>query len=213
MSDTTESRENSGSDKPREVPPPPPIMPTPDIIDPRTQGPTYGGKKGKDKGSRKEKKRSHPPDPYEPLKKRKGCGGCCGCVGGVIGLIVLLLIGLSVLVGWFGPGRYAFDGYEVVSFEEAETTISTAPEKPTYYIGQLIEYNAPSTDVPVAFLGTEITLSGYFGKDVGIAGVKVFTKSSTTIAGDLEVYAAEFHDEGIELKGTLKGSVMKNVSP
>ena len=50
MSDTTESRENSGSDKPREVPPPPPIMPTPDIIDPRTQGPTYGGKKGKDKG-------------------------------------------------------------------------------------------------------------------------------------------------------------------
>ena len=196
-----------------EVPPPPPIMPKPDIIDPRSQGPTYGGDEKKSKRSRKDKKRSHPLDPYEPLKKRKGCSGCCGCVGGLLGLILLLIIALAAVVGWFGPGRYVFDGYEVVSFKEAQTNISTAPDKPTYYIGQSIEYTAPSTEVPIAILGTEISFSGNFSKDLSVSGAKVYARPGTTGEGDLEVYAAEFYDEGIELKGTLKGSVMKNIAP
>lgn len=213
MSGTDDSPEKQNNPQPGEVPPPPPIMPVPDIIDPRKTGPTYGERPEKSKRSRKEKKRAHPLDPYEPLKKKKGCGGCCGCLGGFVALLALLLVALVVVVGWFGPGRYVMEGYEVVSFEEAETVISTAPDKPTYFIGQKIEYNAPSTDVPIAILGTEITFSGYFGGDLSVSGAKVTGESATTIAGDLEVYAAEFYDAGIQLEGILKGSVMKNLTP
>lgn len=216
MSGTDDSPEKQNNPQPGEVPPPLPIMPVPDIIDPRKTGPTYGERPEKSKRSRKEKKRAHPLDPYEPLKKKKGCGGCCGCLGGFVALLALLLVALVVVVvvvGWFGPGRYVMEGYEVVSFEEAETVITTAPDKPTYFIGQKIEYNAPSTDVPIAILGTEITFSGYFGGDLSVSGAKVTGESATTIAGDLEVYAAEFYDAGIQLEGTLKGSVMKNLTP
>ncbi|MDF1656547.1 MAG: hypothetical protein P1U58_02975 [Verrucomicrobiales bacterium] len=213
MSETSKTPGNSENPDSGDVPPPPPIMPTPDIIDPLSQGPTYGGKEENSKRSRKDKKRSHPLDPYEPLKKRKGCRGCCGCIGGLLGLVVILIIALFVVVGWFGPGRYVFDGYEVVSFEEAQTKITVAPDKPTYYIGQSIEYSAPATNVPIAILGTEISFSGYFTENVSISGAKVFARAATKIDGDLEVYAAEFLDEGIELRGALKGSVMKNLSP
>lgn len=213
MSGTDDSPEKNEPTKPGEVPPPPPIMPAPDIIDPRKTGPTYGERPEKSKRSRKEKKRSHPLDPYEPLKKKNGCGGCCGCVGGFVALIALLLVALVVVVGWFGPGRYVMEGYEVVSFEETHTVITSAPDKPTYFIGQKIEYNAPSTDVPIAILGTEIIFSGYFSGNLSASGAKVTGRSATTITGDLEVYAAEFYDEGIELNGVLTGSVMKNLTP
>ncbi|MDF1826560.1 MAG: hypothetical protein P1U68_18090 [Verrucomicrobiales bacterium] len=128
-------------------------------------------------------------------------------------MAVVLLIALAVVIGWFGPGRYLFEGYEVVSFNEEKTMITTAPDKPTYYIGQEIEYNAPSTGVPIAILGTEVVVSGYFGKDLSVSAVKVFLKSSTTVTGDLEVYAAEFSDEGVDLKGELKGRAMTSLSP
>lgn len=215
MTDKEGNSEDNGSKDPDEIPPPPPItMPTPDLVDPRKEGPTYGGDPKKEKKSRKKRgTHSHPLDPYEPLKKKKGCRGCCGCLGGILGLIVVLLIALTVVVGWFGPGRYVIDGYEVVSFEEKQTMITEAPDKPTYYIGQEIEYNAPSTAVAIAILGSDVTVSGYFGKDLSISAAKVTVKSSTTISGDLEVYAAEFYDEGVNLKGELKGRAMKSIAP
>lgn len=215
MSEKEGAPDGANSTNPDDIPPPPPItMPAPDLIDPRKEGPTYGGDPKKNKKARKERgKRSHPLDPYEPMKKKKGCGGCCGCVGGFVGLVVLLMIALIVAVGWFGPGRYVFDGYEVVNLEEEQAMITEAPEKPTYYIGQNIEYNAPSTLVSIAILGTEVKVSGYFGKDLGLSGVKVTGTSATTISGDLEVYASEFYDEGITLKGELTGKVMKSLSP
>src|SRR6056297_793409 len=63
--DMSEKPDTPEDGKPEEVPPPPPIMPNPDIVDPKSTGPTYGKKKDRKRG-RKEKKRSHPLDPYEP---------------------------------------------------------------------------------------------------------------------------------------------------
>ena len=215
MNDQEGASDDANKPKPDDIPPPPPITtPAPDLIDPRKEGPTYGGPAEKKKKSRRKRSpRSHPLDPYEPLKKKKGCGGCCGCLGGMLGIILILIITLAVVVGWFGPGRYVFEGYEVVNLEDKETMITTAPDKPTYYIGQEIEYNAPSTDVSIAILGSDVIVSGYFAENLSISGAKVTIKSSTTISGDLEIYAAEFYDGGVDLKGELKGRAMRSLTP
>lgn len=211
MSDTDQKPEEEPEKASKEAPPsPPPIMPTPDIVDGSKAGPTYGGDPTKQKAEKG--KRKHPLDPYAPLKKRKGCG-CCGCLGGGVAVIVALFLVLVLVIAWAGPARYLFRGYEVVNLEDEMTTITTAPTEPTYYLGQKIDYQAPATSVSIAILGTEVSLSGKFEKSVSVTAAKFFGKPSTAIAGDLEVYAAEFYDEGIQLNGELSGSVMKNIYP
>lgn len=213
MSEENKPSNSDESQSPQEVPPPPPIMPVPDIIDPRKEGPTYGKDKKAGRKRKKDQKRNHPLDPYEPLKKKKGCNGCCGCLGGTLVILTIAFLALVFVVGWFGPGRHVKDGYEVVNLSEAVSEITEAPTVPTCYIGQSITYSVPQTDTPIAIIGSEVVISGYFSGDVSLTGAKVFAKASTAIGGDLEVYAAEFTDEGITLKGELKGGVMKNLKP
>lgn len=189
------------------IAPPPP--PKPDIQDNAKSGPTYrtedsGKKKRKRRG--KQEKRQHPLDAYEPLRKRKGCAGC-GCF-----LLVAagLFAALVLAVAYLGPGRFAMEGYEVVRLEAEQAIITEAPEGPTYYLGMEIDYRVPRTEVPIAIAGTTVKLSGDFFEDVSATGSKVIGTSGARFSRNLEVYAVEFIDEGLTLKGVLRGSVMQN---
>ena len=189
------------------IPTPPPPRP-PDIKVPDKAGPTYGNT---DK-SKKTRDSNHPTDPYKALKKKSGCGGCCGCLGGSLLLLVVLFIALVGAVAYFGPGRYITEGYKVVTLTEPETIITTAPGEPTIYLGQLVTYNAPVTNFPVAIVAQEIIISGDFLKEVSLTGAKVTGLANARFAEDLEVIAGEFYDKGITLKGNLTGRVMKSLN-
>ncbi|HQZ26562.1 MAG: hypothetical protein KBF76_16710 [Verrucomicrobiales bacterium] len=197
------------SEIPEGVPSPPPPRP-PDIIDPRKAGPTYVTKEDKGKG-KKQKERTHPTDPYQPLKKKKGCGGCCGCLGGSLLAIILLFVGFSVAITYWGPGRFVQQGFKVVNLGEAEATITEAPSEPTFYIGRSLTYTVPKTEVPIAIAAQEIVISGDFLKEVSLTGVKVTALSTARFAENLEIYAMEFFDKGVTLKGDLTGRVMKSL--
>ncbi len=206
MSDNEQSESASGM--PDGIPAPPP--PKPNVIDPSADQPTYGGSKSADK--KRKKGNRHPTDPYEPLKKKNGCGGCCGCLVGSGVLVAILFVALIAAVYFVGPGRYiATEGYEPVTFQDPATTISEAPDKPTMYIGNNITYNAPTTNVAIAILGAEITVDGDFTEDVSLTGAKVTGAATARFAKDLEVFAAEFYDKGLFLKGNLTGRVMKSL--
>ena len=168
--------------------------------------------KERKKKGKKTKDRNHPTDPYEPLKKKKGCGCCCGCLGGSLLVLVLLFIALVGAVAYFGPGRFVSEGYKVVNLTERETIITTAPEEPTIYLGRLVTYNAPVTNVPVAIVAQEITVSGDFLKEVSLTGAKVTGLANARFSGNLEVIAGEFYDKGITLKGNLTGRVMRSLN-
>ncbi len=190
---------------PGQIPAPPPIRP-PDIISPRGVGPTYQvGNSSETNGIRD---RSHPTDAYPPLKKKKG--GCCGCVGSATLALTSLFIVLVGAVAYFGPGRFVAKGYTVVRLETAETMISVPPDVATLYIGQMITYKPPVTTVPVAILAQEMIVSGDFHDEVSLNGIKVTALSTARFAKNLEVYAAEFFDKGITLKGELDGLVMRS---
>jgi len=205
MSDPTPNEPNPGL--PSGIPAPPP--PRPNIKDPRDAGPTYGtDAKGKKK---KKSERSHPTDLYPPLKKRGG-KGCCGCLAGLVALLLLILVAGAAVVGWYGPGRYVSEGYTVVNLEDADATIDAAPTEPTFYIATgTLHYAAPITNVPVAFVGRELTIEGDFLDVASITGVKVTVTEKSRFAKDLEVIAAEFTDLGMTLKGQLIGRVIKNL--
>ena len=208
MSDPTPNEPNPGM--PSGIPAPPP--PRPNIKDPREAGPTYGTDlKGKKK-KKKKSERTHPTDVYPPLRKRRGCGGCCGCLGGFAALALLLLVAGAVVIGWYGPGRYVSEGYKVVNLESAEASVDAAPTEPTFYIAPgKLHYSAPVTNVPVAFVGRELTIEGDFLDAASITGVKVTVTKTSRFAKDLEVIAAEFTDLGMTLKGDLTGRVIKNL--
>ncbi len=192
---------------PDDIPAPPPPRP-PDLKDLKHEGPTYGTEKKSSKKNKKE--RTHPTDPYEPLKKKKSCG-CCGCLGGSLVVVLLLLVALAAAAVYIGPGRYVSDGYTVVNLEGPDATVDTAPEAATLYIGQAVTYKVPITNVPVAIIGREVLVSGDFLKEVSLSGVKVTGSPTARFAQDLEIYAAEFTDQGITLKGELTGRVMKSL--
>jgi len=186
------------------------IPPPPNILDPSKAGPTYTDlEKGKEK--RKKKGRNHPTDPYKPMKK-KGCGGCCGCLGGAALLLLVLVVATAATIGFFGPGRLIIqEDYEVVALKDESTTISEAPDKPTYYIGNAVTYDVRETEVPIAIFGTEVTVSGTFLDDVNLSGAKVTATENSRFSGNLEVWATEFYDKGIVLTGDLNGRVMKSM--
>ena len=207
MSDPTPEPPNPGM--PPGIPAPPP--PRPDIKDLRETGPTYGAS-GKDKKKKKKKERSHPTDSYPPLKPKRGCGGFCGCLGGIAALFLLLLAGAAVAIGWYGPGRYVSEGYQVVNLGSEETVVDAAPAEATFYIAPgKLHYTAPVTNVPVAFLGRELLIEGDFLDTASITGMKATVTEKSRFAKDLEVIAAEFTDLGMTLKGELTGRVIKNL--
>ncbi|MAS93844.1 MAG: hypothetical protein CMO55_11685 [Verrucomicrobiales bacterium] len=205
--DSNKSDKNGSSSLPDGIPAPPP--PKPNIADPTQSGPTYGTTEKT--GKKKKKGRNHPTDPYKPVKNKGGCKGCCGCLVGTGVVAVILLIAAAAALRFYGPMRHLSNGYELVQVEDPDATISIAPDKPTYYIGQKITYNAAATEVPIAILGTEIRIEGDFSDDVTITGAKVTGSSNANFAKDLEIWAAEFYDEGLFLNGELKGRVMKSL--
>lgn len=190
---------------PSGIPAPPPPRP-PDIKDPRDQGATYGGteKKKKKKGER-----THPTDPYPKLKKRSGC---CGCLGSLFVSVLLVAITLAVLIGYFGPGRFVKEGYKVVNLRDQNASVTTAPSEATLYIAPgSLTWDVTVTEVPVAIIAREITVSGDFHEMASLNAVKVTGTERARFAKDLEIYTAEFTDKGITLKGALKGRVVKNL--
>ncbi len=206
MSDPNPSDPNRGL--PSDIPAPPP----PDLKDPRKAGATYGAQdSAKSKRKRRKKERSHPTDTYPPLKRKGGCG-CGGCLGGSLLVLVLLFVAGVAALGYFGPGRFVKQGYKVVMLQSAEAVVDVAPEEPTFYIAQgALSWRVPVTPVPVALCAREIHVEGDFYEDASITGVKVAATQKARFAKDLEVFAAEFTDLGITLKGRLTGRVMKNL--
>lgn len=191
---------------PKGIPAPPPPRP-PDLKDPRNSGPTYGDKDSKKKKKRGE--RTHPTDPYPKLKKRRGC---CACLGGLFVVAVLAVVGLVVAVGYFTSGRFIADDYEVVRLTEANAVVDTAPSAKTVYLCQgTLAWDVPLTRVPVAIVAREVSVAGDFHESVSISAIKVSATERARFAKDLEIFAGEFKDGGITLKGTLKGRVIKNV--
>lgn len=200
----------------------PPPMPKPDLHDIIKEGPTYGeekkdsGKKKKKRGKKDKSGGAHPLDRISingsgPMQSKKGC---CGCIGGCFVLVVLFFVAIFVIVGWVGPARHLVKGYEVVNHSDSPSvTISEAPDKPTAYLGTEIIYNAPQTKVPIAIYGQSITVSGDFWETATLTGAKVTATARARFAKDLEIWAAEFIDEGLTLKGELQGRVMQNSDP
>lgn len=193
------------------IPPPPP--PRPDLRDFRGEGATYGerdepGKRGKRGKKDKSTTPRHPTDPYEPLKKPRRL---LARLVVVFAILVLLAAGAAALLVFAGPGRYVRAGYEVVKLRSEEAVIDAAPDRATLYLGPgKISYSAPRTIVPVAFLAREVALSGDFHEEVSITCAKTALPPQARFAKDLEVYALEFRDGGITLKGRLKGRVASN---
>jgi len=204
-----DSQSNSGM--PDDIPPPP--LPKPDVVDPTQAGPSYG-KQEQPKKQRKKDKRamSHPTDLHHAQRKQKrGCKGCCGCIGGITVVLVLIFAALAGVALYSGPARYLLDDYQVVTMEETSATIDEAPAEPTFYIGQNIRYEASETTVPIAIVGAEIEITGDFLENVSLTALKVTGESDARFAENLEIFAAEFLDEGITLTGELKGRVMRNL--
>ncbi len=137
-------------------------------------------------------------------KSKKGCTACCGCFA-LFSVIVLAAIGGFAY--WLAGPVVRF---EQVTFDDAETTITEAPEKATWYIGKKINYAAPPTEVQIAIFAEEIHITGDFLENVYLLGGKVFADENARFAKDLDVKAGEFTDGGIELKGNLTGKVVEN---
>ena len=197
----------------------PPPMPKPDLHDIVKESPTYGGqnsssKKGK-AGKKAKKRSSHPLDTVATPDKlptdKSGGKACCGCILGGLLLIVVLSVILLWAVSNIGPGRPLKENYEVVNHTDKETvTITEAPDAATYYVGNRIVYEAPVTKAPVSFFGKTVHLNGDYYENVMVTGAKVTCTASARFAKDLEIWAGKFIDEGITLKGELKGRVMQN---
>ena len=225
MSDTNpnQTEEESSEDRDPDLEMPegiaPPPMPKPDLHDVAKEGSTYGdqnssSKKGKT-GQKAKKKSSHPLDTVATSDKlptnKSGGKACCGCILGGLLLIVVISVTLLWAVSNIGPGRPLKENYEVVNHTNKETvTITEAPDSATYYIGNEIVYEAPVTKAPVSFFGTTVRLNGDYHENVTVTGAKVTCTASARFAKDLEIWAGKFIDQGITLKGELKGRVIQN---
>lgn len=185
---------------------PAPKTPVPDIVVPSINQPTYRNPSETGNKSR------HPLDPHPPLKKKNGCSGCCGCLGALTLISILSVIGLAVAIGYFGPGRYLSQGYTVVNLmDQPSSTIVAAPSVNTFYIGNIVHYEAPETTVGVAILGQEVTIRGIFRDQVSLMGSKVTGESGARFDKDLEIFAAEFTDQGVTVTGSVKGKVIRSL--
>lgn len=204
MSDPSPSDPKRGL--PEGIPAPPP--PRPDLKDVSETGPTYAvGKETKKRKGRRE--RNHPTDPYEPLPKKRGC---CGCLGGSLVFLVLLAAGVIAAAFFSGPGRFVREGYAVVNLDSTETEILEAPVRATLYVGKgEVRYLVPETPVPVAVIAREVVAGGDFLDAASFTAVKVTASEEARFAKDLEVFAAEFTDLGMTLKGELRGRVIRNL--
>ncbi len=115
-------------------------------------------------------------------------------------------------IGYFGPGRYLSQGYTVVNLmDQPSSTIVAAPSVNTFYIGNIVHYEAPETNVGIAILGQEVTIRGAFRDQVSLMGAKVTGESGAQFDKDLEIFAAEFTDQGVTVTGAVKGKVIRSL--
>ena len=207
MSDPNPPDPNQGL--PDGIPAPPP--PRPDLKDFRQEGPTYGPDKDTKKKGKKSKERTHPTDPYAPLKNRVGCGRGCSCFSAMGALVLFLITAVVAGIVYAGPGRFVAQGYKAVNFKTEKATLESAPTEATYYlVPGVLHYRVPVTNVPVALFAREVVVEGDFLDEVSITAAKVTVTGKARFAKNLEVYAAEFTDLGMTLKGDLKGRVIQN---
>jgi len=206
------SSPQKGSSLPDGVPPPPPPVPNPDLVDPRKAGPTYGGTPDKKKRRKKGKQgMTHPTDLHHSKPPKSARRGCCGCLAAVSFVAVLLVAALLAAVAWYGPGRYAIsEDYRVVTFNEDDAVITEAPTEATLYMGRNLLYEVEQTRVPVAFFAVEVVLNGDFWEDTSATATRVVGGPTARFAKNLEVFALEFEDQGVDLRGELRGRVTKS---
>jgi len=201
--------DNSDPDKPKpsEVNLPPIKLPPPDPFDTRNskEGKTTFSKKSKED---KKKKSRHPTDKYQDVRREKKGTGCCASLGCFVVLVFLLVAGSVAYVGYVMAGD--LKGYTVVQLRGEEETISEAPSEATLYIGpKRVVYNAPQTSVPVAIFAPEIQVLGEFHESLHLRGAKVTCQQGAICQKNLDVYALEFIDEGIQVNGEKKGKTLK----
>jgi len=182
-------------------PPPPKALPDPDPFDKPQPGHRVDGKKRR-KG-RKAKKEFHPTDHYQASQKMKTRKGCGGCLGSLILLVVILVASPAV----FLVGPFLLQGYKTV-YLGGDATIDTAPEVATLYIGGTVEYQPPLTDVKIAVVAKEASLSGAFTENTSVRAMTLVGKKGAIFVQDLEIFAIRFLDEGIQVDGELGGSVV-----
>jgi hypothetical protein len=201
--------DNSDPDKTKksDVNLPPIKLPPPDPFDTRNSN---EGKNtlGKNTKAKDKKKSRHPTDRYEDVRREKKGGGCCASLGCLALLLILLVVGGVGYAGYVMAGD--LKGYAVVQLRGREETVSESPTEPTIYIGQgRVIYNVPQTSAPVAIFAPEIEVSGEFQESLHLRGGKVTCQAGAICQKNLDVYAVEFVDEGIEVKGEKKGKTIK----
>ncbi len=202
--------ENSDSDKPKkgDVNLPPIKLPPPDPFDTRNSNEGKNTFSKKLKNQDKKKKGRHPTDAYQDVRREKKGAGCCASLGCLVVLIFLLVVGAVGFAGYVMAGD--LKGYTLVTLREDEATVSEAPAEPTLYVGQKrLIYNVPQTSVPVAIFAAEIVVQGEFQESLHLRGAKVTCQGGSICHKNLDVYAVEYIDEGIQVNGEKKGKTIK----
>lgn len=201
MSDRRDNEKES--DLPKGVKPPPEItLPKPDGFEKSNQQEQVNAAKAKrEREDRKKKKRRHPKDPYKKMNNKKGCG-CAGC--GCLTILIIFMIPIAFGVWAIQP----FAKFEQVTSSESILNVEEAATDPTMYIGEQIIYSAPETSTETAFLGAQVTLSGFFSEKVSIRAHKVTLTEDSIFLKDLDIYALEFENNSQQIEGELTGKIM-----
>lgn len=182
-----------------------PLPPPPQAFQPNPENmsPTYGSSAsplGKPLG---------PGSTPHPKLRRVRKGRFWGCLAT---LIIALLALVAVLI-YLGPGRYVAKGFQIVNVSDL-SEVTEAPETPSCYLASgSLHYKVPATKVPVVLIAKEILVEGDFYEDVALTAVKVSATTEARFAKNLEVNTLEFSNQGITLKGGLKGRIGKTLTP
>lgn len=184
-------------DSAREIP----TLPPPKPFQAAAENATYGGGLSREKFESKNKhkrKRKDPSSQLRPASKHLFSK-----------ILVTLLIAAILLVTvllYIGPGRFVAKGYRIVNLGATPDIIIAAPTSPTCYLSSgTIRYQVPITQTSVAFIAREIIVEGDFYEQTSLTALKIAASSKARFAKDLELYAIEFLNGGITLKGQISG--------
>ncbi len=182
-------------DSAREIP----TLPPPKPFQAAAENATYGGGLSREKfESKNKRKRKDPSSQLRPASKHLFSK-----------ILVTLLIAAILLVTvllYLGPGRFVAKGYHIVNLGATPDIIIEAPTSPTCYLSSgTIRYQVPITQTAVAFIAQEIIVEGDFYEQASLTALKIAASSKARFAKDLELYAIEFLNGGITLKGRLSG--------
>ena len=202
------SSDESDPDKKKgEINPPPITLPPPDPFDTRKS--REGSNSFERKSKRKKKKRkgrNHPTDVYKDVRRESRGSGCCAGLA-LFGLAVVAALG--GLLYWLG--HPFLQGFELVWSPDSEVTITEAPEEGTLYLAPLatVKFDADLTSVPLGIVAKHVEVSGDFGDNVYMRGITVSAANGTRFAGDLNIYAIQFRNDGVVVHGSMSGQTLR----